>query len=126
MSGHGRPVRRRLTWLELALGAGIGAVALVGGVFMLSKPDRLGDGDLAIRDAQRIREAAVEWREENPRGCPTLTQLKHERKLSSEARTDDPWGGRFRVSCSSDGIVVVSPGRDQTPGTADDVRVPRG
>jgi len=37
---------------------------------------------------------------------------------------------RFAVSslgsCSSDGIVVVSPGRDQKPGTADDVRVPRG
>ncbi|MBI3204805.1 MAG: hypothetical protein HYZ29_24935 [Myxococcales bacterium] len=40
--------------------------------------------------------------------------------------SDDPWGGRYRVSCSSDGIVVVSPGRDQKPGTADDVRVPRG
>ncbi|MCC6900605.1 MAG: hypothetical protein IT377_16620 [Polyangiaceae bacterium] len=126
MSGHGRPVRRRLTWLELALGAGIAAAALLGGVLVLSKPDRLDDGDLAIRDAQRIREAAALWREANPSGCPTLTQLKHEHQLSSDARTDDPWGGRYRVSCSSDGIVVVSPGRDQKPGTADDVRVPRG
>ncbi len=125
MSGFGRPTKRRFTWLELGLGAGIALVLVTGGAFLFGSGAKADEADLAVRDAQRIREAAVEWREVNPRGCPTLTQLQHERKLSSEARTDDPWGGRFRVACSADGIVVVSPGRDQKPGTADDVLVPR-
>lgn len=56
--------------------------------------------------------------------CDTV-RLKM-RCLVTVPPSDDPWGGRYRVSCSSDGIVVVSPGRDQKPGTADDVRVPRG
>ena len=126
MSGHGRPTRSRVTWLELVLGVGITGVVVAGAVFAFAPSAQLGDGDLAIRDAQRIRDAAVEWREREPTGCPTLNQLKHERRLASDARTDDPWGGRYRVACSGSGVVVVSPGRDQTPGTADDVRVPKG
>lgn len=125
MSGFGRPVRRRFTWLELALGAGIAAVLVTGGAFFFRPGAKVDEADLAVRDARRIREAAVEWREGNPRGCPTLTQLQHERKLSSQARTDDPWGSRYRVACTESGIVVLSPGRDQKPGTADDVSVPR-
>lgn len=125
MSGFGRPVRRRFTWLELALAAGIAAIAVSGVAVLLAPKAKVNERDLAVRDAQRIRDAAVEWREVNPKGCPTLTQLKHERKLSSEARTDDPWGSRYRVSCTASGVVVVSAGRDGTPGTTDDVRVPK-
>ena len=103
MSGHGRPTRSRVTWLELVLGVGITGVVVAGAVFAFAPSAQLGDGDLAIRDAQRIRDAAVEWREREPTGCPTLTQLKHERRLASDARTADPWGGRYRAASPGSG-----------------------
>jgi hypothetical protein len=125
MTGFGRPTRRRWTWLELGFGGGIVVVVAVAARAVLGSPSKIDESDMAVRDAQRIRDAALEWREANPQGCPTLTQLKHEHRLASEARTDDPWGGRFRLACSPSGVSVVSPGRDGTPGTDDDVKVPR-
>lgn len=125
MPGFGRPTRRRFTWLELMLGGAITLVVVTGAAFLFGPRSHVDESDLAVRDAQHIREAALEWREQNPKGCPTLTQLKHEHQLASEARTDDPWGGRYRIDCSRDGLVIVSPGRDGTPGTGDDVLVPR-
>jgi hypothetical protein len=125
MSGFGRPARRRVTWLELALGGSTLTAVACAGLFVLGGGGDAAQVSDAVRDAARIREAAVEWRDANPRGCPTPTQLKHERKLAAEARTDDPWGSRYRVACTGGGIVVVSAGRDGKTGTADDVHVPR-
>jgi len=125
VSGFGRPSRRRFTWLELALGAGIALVLLTAAAALFAPRAAVDEADLALRDGQRILEAAVEWREQNPKGCPTPSQLKHEHRLASDARTDDPWGGRYRVACSGDQIKVFSPGRDRKAGTPDDVTVPK-
>ena len=120
-----RRVQRGVTWVELAIGVAVVGV-LAGGAFAMMRPEgRAREVDSAVKTAQRIREAGLSWRNENSRGCPTLTQLKHEQKLSSDARTDDPWGQRYRVDCRDDDIVVSSPGRDGKHGTDDDVRVPR-
>jgi hypothetical protein len=117
--------RRGVTWLELLLG--LGAVAVVGGGVSLffGHESHAGEVDLAVRDAQTIHDAVLDWRADNPQGCPTLSQLKQEKRLTSQAPTSDPWGQRYRVDCSGDSIVVVSPGRDGRAGTSDDVRVPR-
>lgn len=78
----------------------------------------------AERAAQTLRGAAESWRRDNPNGCPTVSVLKHEAYLEPEARTDDPWGQRFQLRCGDDRVIVVSPGRDGKPNTADDIRVP--
>lgn len=116
---------RGITVMELALGLSLCAVA-AGAVALFALPGAAADDtDAAIRDAQRIREAAVEWRQEHPSGCPTITQLKYERALPDDARDDDPWGSRYRLSCGGDEIEVLSPGRDRSLGTKDDIVVPR-
>jgi type II secretory pathway pseudopilin PulG len=121
-----RSNRRGFTRLELGLVLGL-VVLLAGGTTLVVQPRLDADEtDAAVKDAQRIRDAAVAWRRDNPeQGCPTLSQLQHERRLSSQAHTEDPWGQRFRVDCAGDEIRVISPGRDGKAGTADDVLVPR-
>lgn len=75
----------------------------------------------ALQTAERIRDAALAWKSQNSTGCPTLSRLEMDHALPRTSRTDDPWGQRFRVSCSQSGIVVSSPGRDRKPNTADDI-----
>jgi general secretion pathway protein G len=117
--------RRGVTWVELVLALGV-AGAVVGGIVVYQQPKSgARDVDVAVKDAQRIHDAVVDWRADNPSGCPTLSRLQQDRKLALDARTDDPWGQRFRVDCSGDTIRVISPGRDGKANTRDDVSVPR-
>jgi general secretion pathway protein G len=110
--------------MELVAGLALAAV-LLGGVLLLVRPGIEADkADAGMRDAMRIREAALDWKQENPSGCPTLSQLRHEKHLAAEARTDDPWGQRFRLECTGEDVVIRSEGRDGKPGTEDDIRVP--
>lgn len=82
--------------------------------------------DEAEKYASRIQTAAQEWRLDNgSSGCPTLSQLVHEKRLSQSARMDDPWGERYRLRCTDEEVTVVSPGEDRQPNTKDDIRVPR-
>jgi len=123
--GHGHPTRRGITWVEVSLAAGALALVGVASSFFYTSQASASETDAAFRDAQRIRNAVVEWRSDNQQGCPTLSQLMQEHRLDRKAQTEDPWGQRFRVECGGDEISVVSAGRDGKSGTADDVRVPK-
>ncbi len=117
--------RRGVTWLELLLGIGALSAVVGGASVFLGHESHEGEVDLAVREAQRIHDAVLDFRSENPQDCPTLSQLKQEKRLASQAATNDPWGQRYRVDCSGDTVVVTSPGRDGQAGTPDDVRVPK-
>jgi general secretion pathway protein G len=118
--------RRGVTAFEL--GALVSFVALVAGAAALIVSPRLEADrrERAERDAERIQKAALEWRRENGSGCPTLTQLVKDQVLTRSSHTEDPWGGRFRVICGDDDVIVSSAGRDGKPNTEDDVQVSRG
>jgi len=105
--------------------AAAGLVALIG--MLLIRPQlAAAETDEAEKYASRIRNAAEEWRKDNGNnGCPTLSQLVHEKRLSESARMDDPWGERYRLRCTDDEVTVVSPGEDRRQNTSDDIRVPR-
>lgn len=118
-----RTVRRGITHVELA--AAVALLALVAfGIGMVVKPgldaEKANQAEHAARD---IKNAIEDWQSTNQQGCPTLSQLVHEKHLSRDARMDDPWGSRYRVECTDDDVVVSSAGRDRKAGTADDVRV---
>jgi hypothetical protein len=108
------------------VGASLALVAvLLGGALLFVRPGLEADkSDAAVRDAMRIREAAIDSRDRGTPGCPTLSQLVHDKQLESSSRFDDPWGGRFRIECGDEEVSVSSPGRDGKPGTDDDIRVP--
>jgi len=120
-----RRLQRGITWVELTLGIAVVGLMGAGALAVMQPHSRAEEVDTAVKSAQRIREAGLSWRQDNASGCPTLTQLQHEHKLATDARTDDPWGQRYRLDCHEGDIVVISPGRDGKVGTDDDVRVPR-
>jgi len=76
-------------------------------------------------DAAQIQTAAKAFRAQHSDGCPTLSSLKHEELLSRNARDDDAWGNRFRISCEGGEIAVSSAGPDGKPNNADDIHASR-
>jgi len=115
---------RGLTVFELAVLL-VGGLLFSGGVVLAtSGADNRDRTEEALRTAQRIRGAAENWRREHSEGCPTVSVLKHEAYLESEADADDPWGQRFRLKCGDEDVTVTSPGQDGKPNTPDDVKVP--
>jgi len=72
-------------------------------------------------DAAQIQAAAKAFREQHADGCPTFSSLQQEELLSRNARSDDAWGNRFRISCANGEIAVSSAGPDGKPNSADDI-----
>ena len=84
------------------------------------------DGQTSSRaDAAAIVTAAKAFRAQHADGCPTLSSLTQEELLSRNARTDDAWGNRFRVSSEDGELTVSSAGPDSKSNTADDIRASR-
>ena len=120
--------QRGVTTVELAAGVGVIALVATASAWFLSSSRAQKDSDTAVTSAQRVLNAAEEWKKtegaEGSEGCPTLSQLQHERFLSREAPVEDPWGNRFKIQCSVEDLSVRSAGPDQKTGTSDDVRIP--
>jgi hypothetical protein len=84
------------------------------------------DGQSSSRaDAAQIQTAAKAFRAQHVDGCPTLSSLQEEQLLSRNARGDDAWGNRFRISCADGEISVSSAGPDGKLNSADDIRPAR-
>jgi len=122
---HSRKRARGVTLFEVALLSAFAASVALAVLLFVRPHVEAEHTDTALRDAARIRDAVVDWRQENGPGCPTLTQLAHESSELSTLTTDDPWGERFRVRCTETDVTVVSPGKDRVPNTSDDIRVPQ-
>jgi general secretion pathway protein G len=116
-----------VTYFEASAVTIAASLLIAGGWFFASKTEDTSSMDDAVRTATHIRNAAQSFRAEHEQdaGCPSLSQLMHEKFLEDQARTDDPWGQRFRLECSKDEVTVMSPGRDGKLRTDDDIRVPR-
>jgi general secretion pathway protein G len=95
-------------------------------VWWLGSVGAARDGQASSRaDAAQIQTAAKAFRAQHADGCPTLSSLQEEQFLSRNARGDDAWGNRFRISCQDGEIVVTSAGPDTKPNNADDIRASR-
>ena len=110
--------------MELALIAGaVALVACVGGWFAHAEQDVTSRRE-AENAARNLANAAADWKRTNSElGCPSISQLFHDRTLAAGARTDDPWGRRFRIDCSEQDVTVRSPGSDGKDATDDDIRI---
>jgi len=76
-------------------------------------------------DAAQIYSAARAFRVQHADGCPTFSSLQQEELLSRNARSDDAWGNRFRISCAGGELSVSSVGPDGKPSTSDDISATR-
>ena len=103
--------------------ASLASVLALGGLLIVKPRMAAATTDEAVEDAGRIKRAVEAWQQDNGEGCPTISQLIHEKRLDDSARTDDPWGERYRVRCSGSEITVFSPGEDGKVNTDDDIRV---
>ncbi len=121
--GKSRRSARGVTVFELSAVTATVTVLAIGAFAFIRPHFNAQAQDAARKDANKILNAAEEWRRENGKGCPTISQLIYEKQLDESARTDDPWGERFRVRCSEDDLSVVSVGKDHKPGTPDDIHV---
>ena len=112
-----------MTHKELLLGTAIVAMIAGSASVVLAGGSAGDDSEQAEADARSIRAAAEQWQTDNAdqSGCPTISQLVHERALDRDAPTSDPWGERFVVSCEDGAVTVSSPGRDGKRGTKDDI-----
>jgi len=105
---------------EVSVLGSVLAVAATAGAIWLGPRNEAKQADEAFRDAAPLRRALEAWRDDNDRGCPSVSQLVYEKYLADDARTDDPWGSRYRVLCNDD-ARIVSAGPDGELGTADDL-----
>jgi hypothetical protein len=122
LSAMNRIGQRGVTRIELLLGLGTAGLLTVAGL-ALSATGSGGEQEAAMTTARRIVAAASDWKREHREvGCPTLSQLIIDRNWQRNDPPDDPWGGRFRIQCSSDEVNVRSPGRDGRFQTDDDVQ----
>jgi general secretion pathway protein G len=102
----------------LVLGAGFSCAWWLGG--------GARDGQESSRaDAMQIQTAAKAFRAQHADGCPTLSSLQEEEFLNRNARADDAWGNRFRISCEGSELAVSSAGPDGKSNNADDIRASR-
>ncbi|MES1175274.1 MAG: hypothetical protein ABUL62_13205 [Myxococcales bacterium] len=122
---HSRSRSRGVTPFAAALAVlGVGAGA--SGLWWAASAGAGHDAQASSRaDAATIQAAATSFRAQHAEGCPTLSSLQEEQFLSRNARQDDAWGNRFRISCEDSEPAVASAGPDGKSNTADDIRVSR-
>jgi general secretion pathway protein G len=114
----------RVTRFEAAIVAGaMGLVA--GGIGLFTRSaSAVTEREMAEEDARRVLRAAESWLGEHAHtGCPTLSRLQEDGHLPAAARTDDPWGERFRIQCEGAVPSVKSAGQDGRMRTDDDIVV---
>lgn len=119
---HRTRQNRGFTRLEAVLAAGFAAGLFGLGYFWFGSRAEDQAAKEAKASASRVLSAASSWKRTHAvRGCPSLSQLVLDQHLTREEATDDPWGGRFRISCSEDRIEVQSAGGDRRFRTPDDI-----
>ena len=99
---------------------------IAGGVAFFALPQyQKAQVKTAKSAAQIMRQAVSQWQAtNNETTCPTMSQLVQEKLLDPGQTTNDPWGQPFSMSCSEEGVVVLSSGPDKKKGTKDDIVVP--
>jgi general secretion pathway protein G len=102
-----------------------GALAMLSGVsaVVVAHAGTTDEHAVAIDAGRHVLAAVASWQTANSDGCPTITELVEAGQLDRDARTDDPWGNRYRIVCEGVHAAVRSAGPDRRSGTPDDVTI---
>ena len=121
-----RAAARGVTLIEVLIVVAIMSLISAGVTVAVLPKWRQAQVDTATTNARAIRDAVNRWRA--TRGgtdCPTISQLLQDKEIDASSKTDDPWGGAFKIQCTEDDSIVSSPGPDKKENTKDDIQVPK-
>lgn len=111
-----RQLARWLFTRSLVMGAlGVGFISVVGSIDFGHEDEP----DIARQAVSKFaREAYPKW-SRNHTGCPrSIDELVE--YMDTTTTTNDPWGHRYRMTCTDGLLIVASSGEDGIPNTADD------
>jgi hypothetical protein len=121
-SRHQRSPRSRISRGKLAWLAGLAALSVGTVTLVWGRSSAQAREDKALSSARELLTAATDWKSAHAKlGCPTVTQLLLDRKLTRDSPSADPWGGRFRIICTGNEVQVRSAGEDGEFQTRDDI-----
>lgn len=102
------------------IGALMGAIGY--GLFTKAENGKI---ELAKASGQTLRASAKTWKLQNTEDdqCPTIEVLRKASLVDTKDPTD-PWGNKWKITCTETDIVVISFGKDKKENTEDDIRVP--
>jgi general secretion pathway protein G len=115
---------RGVTLVEVLIVVAIMALIAGGVSFLILPKYQEAQVKTATTDARNIRQVATQYIALNSaEDCPTVQSLIAAKELDSSGNTEDPWGQPYQLDCTSDDVVVSSPGPDKKEGTEDDIVV---
>jgi len=110
-----------LTRGRLTVGAAAALALLVTGSWWLGSRAEDHASKTALSQAERLLDAASEWKRGHASGCPSVSQLIADRVIERKSASDDPWGGRYHIMCRDNEVQVRSAGGDGRLRTDDDI-----
>ena len=117
-----RAAEEGMTLIEIMIVLAIIAIVATGVSVALIPQFQKGQIKAAEADVEAIRGAVQIYMAYNPGKCPDAEDLKAEKVLSKDKRTQDPWGNEFVINCpAGDDPEVYSVGPDGQEGSEDDV-----
>lgn len=125
-----RRLRRRargVTLIEVLIVVAI--LSLIAAGVTVAVLPRYTDAQIKMTEtnARAVRNAIQQWRGMNGSAdCPSISQLQQDKAIDAASKTDDAWGKPFKIQCTEDEVVIVSPGPDKKENTPDDIIVPKG
>jgi general secretion pathway protein G len=123
-----RRISPRLRRISLVLG-GLALVSMVGiAALMIALNVIVTKPKVDRFRARDIRHSGEMWRQAHPGAstCPTPELLHAQGAVEERVGLVDRWGSPFRIVCSANETIVISPGPDRREGTQDDIVVPDG
>ena len=122
--GAARAAMRGVTLVEVLIVVAIMSMIAATVVVAVIPKFKQAQIDNAVLSAREIRGAVTRWRARGGDQCPTVAQLVSDKEIDTASKTEDPWGSPFKIICTEDEVIVMSPGPDKKEGSQDDVSVP--
>src|SRR5688500_16311613 len=117
---HLRRRREGMTLVEIMVVVIIMAIIAAAVGFAVVPQIRKARIESTRTDARTISQIATNFVVERPNAdCPSVQDLLDEGYMDRNQRTKDAWDNDFVIECSSDSVVVISPGPDE--GEQDDI-----
>lgn len=116
---------RGMTLIEIMIVLAIMAAVMGGVLVAVQQGTQRARANETRTKAAQVLSAVSEIRIISPRDEPSVSELESQGYLA-ESQTYDAWGNEFRIEYNSEGVNVISGGRDGSIGGEDDITITSG